>query len=100
MSGMFQEIEGETAIIAVGGVYKEAQLYKRNHGELYAKAFGGFIRLKFDGATSKSGARLDTITIDTLCRDKMGNLCTTMAPDRVELVREKLHYLPHIQEEE
>lgn len=85
MSGMFQEIEGETAIIAVNGVYKECAVYVRNQGELFVKAFGGFIRLKYDGATSKSGARLDTLTIADLWRDKLGNLCVTGNSDRQQV---------------
>ena len=93
MSGMFQELEGETAILAVGGVYKECPVYIRNNGELFAKAFGGFVRLKYDGATSKSAARLDTLTIADLYRDRLGNLTVNMAEGRKALEKTP-HYVP------
>lgn len=97
MSGMFQELEGETAILAVGGVYKECPVYIRNNGELFAKAFGGFVRLKYDGATSKSSARLDTLTIGDLYRDRLGNLTVCMAEGR-KVLEKTPHYVPLLED--
>lgn len=78
MSGMFQIIEGEVAVIVEGGVYKEAPLAVRNGGELYAKAKGGFVRLYADGSTSVgSKCRLDTLALDgPLYKDRFGKLCS------------------------
>jgi len=87
MSGMFKIIEGETAVIREGGVYKEVLLATRNNGELYVKAKGGFVRLYADGSTS-AGSRcvLDTIVFDTpLYKDRVGRLCTATAKGRVAL---------------
>lgn len=75
--GLFQEIEGEAAVIVEGGVYKQVPVYKRN-GYLYAKVGGGFIRLYADGSTTKPKARLETLTwenYDTLGKDAIGKLC-------------------------
>ena len=99
MSGMFIELEGETAILAVGGAYKEGPRTVRNNGQMFAKAFGGFVRLKYDGATSKSTARLDTLTIGNLWRDRMGNLCAHDAADRVVVTSDAARaYLPQLQQ--
>lgn len=77
MSGMFKLIEGETAVIREGGIYKEVALATRNDGELYVKAKGGFVRLYADGSTS-AGSRctLDTLALDApLFKDRLGKLC-------------------------
>lgn len=87
MSGLFQIIEGELAVVREGGVYKEVPLAVRNDGELYVKARGGFVRLMADG-TSSLGAKL---TLDTLTlaapyhKDRFGKLCISAGPDRKAL---------------
>lgn len=87
MSGMFQMIDGETAVIREGGVYKEVALATRNNGELYAKAKGGFVRLYADGATSAgSKCMLDTLALDVpLYRDRLGKLCVAPGDGRSAL---------------
>lgn len=87
MSGMFQIIEGEMAVVREGGVYKEVELATRNNGELYVKAKGGFVRLMADG-TSSLGSKLtlDTLTLDAAYhKDRLGKLCISAAPDRKAL---------------
>lgn len=77
--GLFQEIEGEAAIILEGGVFKQVSLHKRD-GILYAKNGGGFIRLNEDGSTTKARCRLVTLdwaNPNTLGRDIHGRLCIT-----------------------
>lgn len=77
--GLFQEIEGEAAVIIEGGVYKQVPIFKRN-GYLYAKSGAGFIRLYADGSTTKPKCRLETLTWDNpeqLGRDSLGKLCIT-----------------------
>lgn len=72
---LFQEIEGEVAVLVSNGVYKQVPLYKRA-GYLYAKSNGGFIRLLFDGSTSVARTRLETITWSSglLGKDALGRL--------------------------
>lgn len=75
--GLFQEVEGEAAILIENGVFKQVALYKRN-GNLYAKNGGGFIRLNEDGSTTKAKCRLvalDWANPNTLGRDIHGRLC-------------------------
>jgi hypothetical protein len=86
MAGMFKIVDGETAILRQSGVYKEADLYTRNEGELYAKVPGGFIRLYADGATSKSNIMLDTLGLDSaLYKDRFGKLCVADGKGRTAL---------------
>lgn len=72
---LFQEIEGEVAILVNNGVYKQTPLYKRA-GYLYAKLGSGFIRLLYDGSTSVAKVRLETITWSSglLGKDALGRL--------------------------
>lgn len=71
----FKQIEGEAAILASGGVYRQAEIYERN-GYLFAKFGSGFVRLCADGSTSKAKMRLEAISSDgDLCRDSLGRLC-------------------------
>lgn len=75
--GLFQEVEGEAAVLIENGVYKQVPVFKRN-GYLYAKIGSGFVRLYEDGSTTKSKCRLDTLTWGdpaTLGRDSLGKLC-------------------------
>lgn len=77
--GMFQQVDGENAIIVEGGVFRQADLYTRD-GYLYAKTGGGFVRLYADGSTSKAKCRLDVLTFEkTLYADKFGRLCDETA---------------------
>lgn len=72
---LFQEVDGEVAVLHCNGVYKQVPLYKRA-GFLYAKSNGGFIRLNFDGSTSVAKTRLETITWSegSLGRDALGRI--------------------------
>lgn len=73
--GFFKKIEGEAAIISFNGVYKQVDLYERD-GFLFAHAYGGYIRLRHDGSTSKARARLDHMSWEgPLYRSKTGSLC-------------------------
>ena len=75
--GLFQQIEGDNAILIERGVFKQADLYSRD-GYLFAKASGGFIRLMADGSTSKSSARLEELSIEAdLYKDPVGRLCVS-----------------------
>lgn len=82
---MFKRLEGDTAILKVGGVYKTADLYERD-GKLFAAALGGYVRLYDSGATSKDGLNVDTIASDApLYRDRFGRLCTAPGEGREAL---------------
>lgn len=72
---LFQEIEGEVAILSANGVYKQVPLFKRA-GYIYAKHGGGFVRLCADGSTSMPKVRIDTITWTNgvLGKDALGRL--------------------------
>lgn len=61
---MFKPIEGETAVLVSGGVYKPCPLYVRGNGELFAKVGSGYVRLKQDGSCSDSKHRIDVIQIE------------------------------------
>lgn len=72
--GLFQELEGDVAILVSNGVYKQVPLYKRD-GYLFAKSGGGFVRLHADGATSQASVRIDTLSIEgALYKDPLGRL--------------------------
>lgn len=72
---MFKELEGDTAVVVIGGVYKQVDLYTRN-GFLFCKAFGGFIRLYANGSTSKDKCRIDALSTEKdLFADRLGRLC-------------------------
>lgn len=45
---LFKELEGDAAIVVMGGVYKQVPLYARN-GFIFAAVSGGYVRLKADG---------------------------------------------------
>jgi hypothetical protein len=76
---MFKKLEGDTAMLVQGGVYKTTDLYEWA-GKLFAKAAGGYIRLRKDGTTSKDGVRLEHMEIETpLFSDKFGRLATVNA---------------------
>ena len=75
--GLFQEVEGEVAVVVERGVYRQVPLYTRD-GYLYGKIGAGFVRFYADGSTTKAPCRLDAMTWDStqLFRDKLGRLCT------------------------
>jgi hypothetical protein len=87
VSGAFQILEGEHAVIREGGVYKEVDIAVRNNGELYVKAKGGFIRLYADGSTSVgSKCTVDTLAIDAeFHKDSFGKLCVAPGKGRKPL---------------
>lgn len=73
---MFNKLEGDAVILQQNGVFKEADLYEWSGG-LYAKASGGFVRLKADGTTTKSGVRIEHMETDRhLFRDRFNRLAT------------------------
>lgn len=83
--GLFQQVEGEAAILVHNGVYKQVDVYSRD-GYLYGKAAGGFVRLNADASTTKAAMRLDTLTwTGTLHRDALGRLCTGLVPGALVL---------------
>jgi hypothetical protein len=72
--GLFQELEGDCAVIIVKGVYKQCPLYTRN-GYLYAKTSGGFVKLMSDASTSQPSVRVETLVLEQdLKVDGMGRL--------------------------
>lgn len=76
--GLFQQVEGEAAIIVENGVYRQCDIYQRD-GYLYAKVGSGFVRLMADRSTTKAKCRLDTLTwTGDLHRDSLGRLCRPM----------------------
>lgn len=84
--GLFQHVEGETAIIVERGVYRQVDVYIRD-GILYAKSGSGFIKLNADGSTTKSHARLETLTWDgsPLAKTLYGALCENSRPGAKQL---------------
>lgn len=79
MSGFFQEVEGEAAILVENGVFKQVPVYTRD-GYIFAKVAGGFVRLMADGSTTKHRMRLDFMSWEgPLFRDPLGRLCTSEA---------------------
>lgn len=86
---MFAKLEGESAVIMIGGVYKVADLYERD-GKLFAAASGGFVRLYANGSTSKPNMQIETIAIDeALYKDRFGRLCVAPAEGRKALTGEE-----------
>lgn len=82
----FKALEGETAIIAVGGVFKQCDLFTWD-GKLFAKTAGGFVRLKADGSTSKDKMRLEHLEYDgPLYRDRFGRLCVDEGDGHVRMI--------------
>ncbi len=72
----FKKLEGETAIVATRGVFKQCDLYEWN-GKLFAQHSGGYVRLKENGSTSKDGVQLIELQFDgELLKDRHGRLCT------------------------
>lgn len=72
---LFKQIEGDSVVLATGGVYKVANLYTRN-GYLFAAHAGGYVRLYANGSTSKDKCGIDTLLFEKpLHADAFGRLC-------------------------
>lgn len=83
---MFQEVEGENAILVSNGIYRQCNLYKRDES-LYAKIGTGFVRLYADGSTSQAKTRLEALAYGgPVYADRLGRLTTspTDTPIRIE----------------
>lgn len=71
---MFKKLEGDTVILLQGGVYKPSEMFAWG-GKLFARASGGYVRLRSDGTTSKDGVRFEHMEYDgKLYEDKFGRL--------------------------
>lgn len=80
--GLFQRVEGGTAIISVKGGYKQADLYSWDNA-LFASVGGWFVRLNEDGSTSKADMSLKHLSLDQpLFRDGLGKLWIKEAEGR------------------
>jgi len=85
---LFKELEGDVAIVASGGVYKQVPIFTRN-GYLFAAISGGYVRLKADGSTSKD--KLHLVHLETevpLHKDRLGRLGTGDIPDAKPLLND------------
>lgn len=72
---LFKQIEGDSVVLTIGGVYKPADLYTRD-GYLFAAHAGGYVRLYANGSTSKDKCGIDTLLFEKpLHVDKLGRLC-------------------------
>jgi hypothetical protein len=60
---MFTKLEGDSAIVRKGGVFKPCDLYEWR-GHLFAKFGGGFVRLQADGKASVEGVMLEQLTYE------------------------------------
>jgi len=75
--GLFQKVEGATAILSQNGIYRQVNVYTRDH-YVYAELGTGFIKLMADGSTTKARCRLDMIVHDDpLYVDSLGRLVTS-----------------------
>jgi hypothetical protein len=71
---MFKSVEGDVALIAIGGVYKVCPLYTLD-GKLFAGLGGGFVRMYANGSTSKPKALIERVhTEEPLYTDRLGRL--------------------------
>lgn len=71
---LFNKLEGDTVMLLQSGVYKPSELYEWG-GALFAKAAGGYVRLRVNGTTSKDGVSLQHMETDkSLFSDKFGRL--------------------------
>ncbi|MBO6507320.1 MAG: hypothetical protein JJ979_02350 [Roseibium sp.] len=89
----FKEVEGDVAILAIGGVFKQCSLYTLD-GYLFAQAAGGFVRLAADGSTSKSKMRIIKLVTDCdLYQDALGRLTVEQNDNTKPLVEDKRQLL-------
>jgi hypothetical protein len=73
-SFMMAPIEGATALLRKGGVYRVCKVYQMN-GALFAQHSGGYVRIYETGATSVDNLAVSVLHIDEpLVRDKWGRL--------------------------
>lgn len=85
----FKEIEGDVAILSIGGVFKQASLYTLD-GYLFAQAAGGFVRLAADGSTSKSKMRIIKLVTDrALYQDALGRLTVEHNDNTKPIIEDK-----------
>jgi len=83
--GLFQKVEGSAAILSIGGVYKQVDLYTWD-GALFANTSGGFVRLLEDGSTSKPKMQLKHLMLDAeLFRDPLGKLYLAGGAGRAQI---------------
>lgn len=89
----FKELEGDAAVLSIGGVFKQAPLFTLD-GHLFAQAAGGFVRLAADGSTSKAKMRIVKLVTDAkLYRDPHGRLTVENGPKTKPLPEEKRQLL-------
>lgn len=93
MSG-FKIIEGDFAIISQSGVYKQVPIAERQ-GLLYAQVGGGYVKLNYDGSTSKDKLRMVELSYEepvyrtrtgTLCRKSVDHAVALKAPETQKLL--------------
>lgn len=71
---MFKHLDGDVAVIRIGGIFKTADLYEWRGG-LYAKFGGGYVRLNANGSTTKDGLSIEMLATDEpLYKDRFGRL--------------------------
>lgn len=71
---MFKQLEGDTAVIKHGGIYKKADLYEWK-GDLFLSFGGGYIRVYADGKTTKDGVFVEHMETDApLYKDRFGRI--------------------------
>jgi hypothetical protein len=79
---MFRHLEGDQALVVLGGVYRVADLYERD-GKLFAAISGGYVRINANGLTSKDKMRVESlVTEEPLYKDRFGRLCIAPGPGR------------------
>lgn len=94
MTALFTPLEGDTAIIQSGGVFKQLPLYSRNGFLFVGLSSTSFIRLKADGSTSKPNTALVHIETEFhLYQDKIGRLGTNKMPDAKKLIPDETNKL-------
>lgn len=82
---MFRKLDGDTAVLVQGGVYKTVDLYERD-GKLFAAAAGGYVRLHENGSTSKDKLQIESLQIEApLYKDRFGRLTVVGGPERKPL---------------
>ena len=78
----FKALEGDTVLIVQGGVWKTADLYELD-GALFAKFGSGFVRLRYNGTTSKDGVNFHDMATDRqLFQDAHGRLAVVEGSNR------------------
>ena len=84
---MFQKNDEDEALIVENGVYKPVEVYTGPDGGLYAKAKGGFVRIKKDGSTSAPSVKLNLLHREApLWADQFGRLTATGGGKRKQVM--------------